>query len=109
MPRSQIKTPKSREKRTSVKFHVVLHQEDDGSFWSEVVELPGCFASGFSLKEIQEATFDAIQLWLPDGIHLGDPTWAAVDPQDEDGDEPGKPHRDKRRQRVKRRDLLVCA
>ena len=63
------------ERMTSVRFHVTIHEEDDGSFWSEVDELPGCFASGFSLEELQEATFDAIQLWLPDGIELGEPRW----------------------------------
>lgn len=64
------------EKTTKVQFHVCVHAEDDGSFWSEVEELPGCFASGFSLDEVLEATFDAMQLWLPDGIRLGLPKWS---------------------------------
>jgi predicted RNase H-like HicB family nuclease len=64
------------EKTTTVQFHVCVHAEDDGSFWSEIEELPGCFASGFSLEEVQEATFDAMQLWLPDGIRLGLPKWS---------------------------------
>lgn len=64
---------------TSVKFEVTVHEEDDGSYWSEVKELPGCFASGFSLDEVLEATYDAMQLWLPDGIKLGEPTWGPTD------------------------------
>jgi predicted RNase H-like HicB family nuclease len=60
-----------------ITFNVLIHEED-GSFWSEVKELPGCFASGFSMDELQEATFEAIQMWLPDGIVLEDPKWAPV-------------------------------
>jgi predicted RNase H-like HicB family nuclease len=69
----------------TVTFNVLVHEEDDGSLWSEVKELPGCFASGFDLEELQEATFEAIQLWLPDGIVLGDPEWTLL------GDDEPKP------------------
>lgn len=51
-------------------FTVNLHQEEDGSFWAEVVELPGCFASGADLDELREALEEAISLYLhdrPDG------------------------------------------
>lgn len=51
-------------------FTVTLHQEEDGSFWAEVVELPGCFASGDNLDELREALEEAISLYLhdrPDG------------------------------------------
>ena len=51
-------------------FTVNLHQEEDGSFWAEVVELPGCFASGDNLDELREALEEAISLYLhdrPDG------------------------------------------
>lgn len=63
-----------------VTFNVLIHEED-GSYWSEVKELPGCFASGFSMDELREATFEAIQMWLPDGIELGDPKWSPVKPK----------------------------
>jgi len=59
-----------------VTFHVVVHEEDDGSFWAEVQELPGCFASGFSWEELREALTEAMQVWLPDGITLGEPKWS---------------------------------
>lgn len=61
-----------------ITFNVAVHEEDDGSYWAEVEELPGCFASGFSMDELQEATFEAIQLWLPDGIELEDPRWSPI-------------------------------
>lgn len=38
-----------------------VHQEG-GSYWAEVVELPGCFASGDDLDELKEALAEAIFL-----------------------------------------------
>ena len=40
---------------------VRVHQED-GSYWAEVVELPGCFASGETLDELRTALDEAIRL-----------------------------------------------
>ena len=39
---------------TAVEFHAEIHEED-GSYWAEVRELPGCFASGENLDELKEA------------------------------------------------------
>jgi predicted RNase H-like HicB family nuclease len=44
-------------------FHVVV-REEDGQYWAEVQELPGCFASGRNLEELKEAVFEAITLYL---------------------------------------------
>ena len=44
---------------------VVIHQEP-GCFWSEVDELPGCFASGRTLGELTEALSEAVGLYLGD-------------------------------------------
>jgi predicted RNase H-like HicB family nuclease len=44
---------------------VVVHQER-GSFWSEVTQLPGCFASGRTLDELGEALAEAVGLYLWD-------------------------------------------
>jgi predicted RNase H-like HicB family nuclease len=44
---------------------VVVHQEPSG-FWSEVEELPGCFASGRTLDELTEALGEAVGLYLGD-------------------------------------------
>ena len=61
-----------------VSFHAVVREEADGSLWAEVRELPGCFASGFSVEELQEALFEAIQMSLPEGVELGEPEWGAL-------------------------------
>lgn len=39
---------------------------EDGSFWAEVPDLPGCFASGASLNELVVALDEAIRLYLAD-------------------------------------------
>lgn len=84
-----------------VVFHLDIHAEDDGSYWGEVRELPGCFASGFSMDELLEAAFEAMQLCLPDGVKLGDPKWSDAD----DAKARGK----KSKPRPESRHLLVCA
>ena len=62
-----------------ISFHAVVHEETDGSFWAEVKELPGCFASGFGIEELQDALLEAIQMSLPEGVELGDPEWQSVE------------------------------
>ena len=42
---------------------VLVHQERDG-FWSEIEELPGCFASGRTLSELGSALAESIGLYL---------------------------------------------
>jgi len=43
---------------------VTVHEEDDGSLWAEVKDLPGCFASGDTMEELQEALAEAVSLYL---------------------------------------------
>ena len=44
---------------------VVVHREPDG-YWSEIPELPGCFASGATLEELHEALGESIGLYVAD-------------------------------------------
>ncbi|HEY2439916.1 MAG TPA: type II toxin-antitoxin system HicB family antitoxin [Solirubrobacteraceae bacterium] len=37
-----------------------------GSLWSEVSELPGCFASGRTVEELRESLAEAVGLYLWD-------------------------------------------
>jgi predicted RNase H-like HicB family nuclease len=94
-----------------VTFNVVVTEESDGSYWAEVDELPGCFASGFSVEELQAALFEAMQLWLPDGIKLGTPKWEIVDedPPSMRGSRKSPPRKTPPRPRSKRQKMLVCA
>ncbi len=47
-----------------LKLRAIVHRDDDGSYWAEVKELPGCFASGFSLDELHEALRESVALYL---------------------------------------------
>jgi predicted RNase H-like HicB family nuclease len=42
-----------------------VHAES-GSYWAEVAELPGCFASGRTLDELTKALEESIRLYLSD-------------------------------------------
>ncbi|HEX8073712.1 MAG TPA: type II toxin-antitoxin system HicB family antitoxin [Thermoleophilaceae bacterium] len=42
-----------------------LHYED-GSYWAEVKELPGCFATGDTLDELTDALRDTVRVYLAD-------------------------------------------
>jgi predicted RNase H-like HicB family nuclease len=44
-----------------VKLTVRVHEEQ-GSYWAEVVELPGCFASGDTLDELRTALDEAVRM-----------------------------------------------
>ncbi len=46
-------------------YRVLVHEED-GSYWAEVAELPGCFASGANLDELRVAVVEAISLYVSD-------------------------------------------
>jgi predicted RNase H-like HicB family nuclease len=44
---------------------ISIHEGPEG-FWSEVAELPGCFASGRTLTELDEALTEAVGMCLGD-------------------------------------------
>ena len=45
----------------AMQLTVRVHEED-GSYWGEVVELPGCFASGNTLDELRAGLDEAVRL-----------------------------------------------
>lgn len=49
-----------------MELHAAIHEDDDGTFWAEVRELPGCFASGSSWNELMEALIEAVEMCLPE-------------------------------------------
>jgi predicted RNase H-like HicB family nuclease len=48
----------------------LIHSEG-GSYWAEVKELPGCFASGDTVDELLEALREGISLCLDEGQQTG--------------------------------------
>jgi predicted RNase H-like HicB family nuclease len=64
----------------TIRFTAAITEGADGTYWAEVQELPGCFASGHDFDELKEALVEAIQMCLPDGVDLGDAEVERVDP-----------------------------
>jgi predicted RNase H-like HicB family nuclease len=57
-----------------VELTVVIRAEGEG-YWSQVRELPGCFASARTLAELREALGEAVGIYLWDRpVALGDQT-----------------------------------
>ncbi len=50
---------------TDTELTVVVNQAEDGTFWAQVKELPGCFATGDDLDELKEAVVEAVSMCLP--------------------------------------------
>jgi predicted RNase H-like HicB family nuclease len=44
-----------------------IHHED-GQYWAEVDQLPGCFAAGATPEELIESLAEAISLYLTDTV-----------------------------------------
>jgi hypothetical protein len=42
------------------RYTVRVHQEPGHDLWAEVLELPGCFASGAGMDELRQALTEAI-------------------------------------------------
>ena len=45
-------------------FNIIIEQDEDGWFVSEVIELPGCHTQAKSLDELIIRTKEAIELYL---------------------------------------------
>jgi predicted RNase H-like HicB family nuclease len=49
---------------TRVEYQVAIRRDSDGSYWAEVEQLPGCFASGDTIEEVQDNLIEAIGIYL---------------------------------------------
>ena len=47
-----------------VKFNILIEQDEDGYFISEVIGLPGCHTQARNLDELMKRTKEAIILYL---------------------------------------------
>lgn len=49
---------------TNQDLHLTLHHDEDGMWWSEIEEMPGCFSSALTLEALlAEHLPEAIDLW----------------------------------------------
>jgi len=55
-------------------FKAVVHVEEEGGYWAEVPDLPGCFTQGDTLDEVYHNLIEAISCHLdltPDHVRVG--------------------------------------
>ena len=45
-------------------YTILIHQAEEGGFWSEVPALPGCYSQGETIDETQRNTKEAIEAYL---------------------------------------------
>jgi len=45
-------------------YTILIHQAEEGGFWSEVPVLPGCYSQGESIDETLQNTKEAIKAHL---------------------------------------------
>jgi predicted RNase H-like HicB family nuclease len=51
-------------------FHIAIYEAEEGGYWGEVLELPGCASQGETLDELKDNITDAIQACLE--VHFED-------------------------------------
>ena len=47
-------------------YNVIVHSAEEGGYWAEVPDLPGCAAEGDTLDELAANVREAISLYLKD-------------------------------------------
>ncbi len=45
-------------------YTVIVHEADEGGYWGEVLELPGCVSQGETLEELKKNIKEAIEAVL---------------------------------------------
>ena len=45
-------------------YRVIAHQAEEGGYWAEVLDLPGCVSQGETLEELQRNIREAIEAVL---------------------------------------------
>ena len=71
-------------------FSVLVHTAEEGGYWAEVPELPGCVSQGETLDELRENIMEAIAACLAahledEGAHQPEPVdrWEIAVPLDQ--------------------------
>jgi predicted RNase H-like HicB family nuclease len=47
-----------------MKLHVIIHSDNQGIYWGECAELPGCFSQATTPDELMENMKEAVELYL---------------------------------------------
>ena len=47
-------------------YNAIVHEAEEGGYWAEVPDLPGCVTEADTLDELKEMLKDAISVYLAD-------------------------------------------
>ena len=47
-----------------VSYSLIVHDAEEGGYWTEVSGMPGCFSQGDTLDALEANVRDAIRCWL---------------------------------------------
>jgi predicted RNase H-like HicB family nuclease len=61
------------DKAEGYEFHIVMHPAEEGGYWAEVIELPGCMSQGETEEELAANLADAIRAVLASYASDGEP------------------------------------
>ena len=64
---------RTKAKKMSKKYTLVIEKDEDGWFVSEVVELPGCHTQAKTMNQLIDRTKEAIQAYLEMESHTQKP------------------------------------
>lgn len=84
-----------------VQYRIVVHREPD-HYWAEVLELPGCFATGFTWEELWEALAEGISLYLSSDERRVEAVFNTVPP------EPPQPSHRRSARYVEKQSVSLC-
>ena len=49
-----------------MKYTAIVHKAEEGGYWAEVPELPGCATQGETMDEVLANIREAVAAWLRD-------------------------------------------
>jgi predicted RNase H-like HicB family nuclease len=49
-----------------MKYYILIHEDEQGDYWGECPDLPGCFSQGETPEELMDNMREAIELYLDD-------------------------------------------
>lgn len=47
-------------------YNVIVHEAEEGGYWAEVPDLPGCYTEADTLDELRDMLKEAIECYLDD-------------------------------------------
>lgn len=69
-----MSSPSTVPSQTPVSYRALVHPEEEGGYWAEIPDLPGCFTQGDTLDEIYHNLAEALASHLDldmDSVRVG--------------------------------------